>query len=91
VTARAKAGTCLKIVGFNPMRDRSLRDARQAHQPAAASAAASVAAAAAPAAPKSDLYARLGVSEALFVEEMERRQADVGDFLLVEEWAHQGS
>ena len=35
MTARAKAGTCLKIVGFNPMRDRSLRDARQAHQPAA--------------------------------------------------------
>ena len=25
---------CLKIVGFNPMRDRSLRDAREAHQPA---------------------------------------------------------
>src|SRR4029077_17193219 len=50
----------------------------------AASKAASVAATAAPAASKSDLYARLGVSETLFVEEMERRQADVGDFLLVE-------
>ena len=35
MTARAQARTCLKIVGFNPMRDRSLRDARQAHQPAA--------------------------------------------------------
>ncbi len=43
------------------------------------------AAAAAPAASPSDLYARLGVSEAILVEEMERRQADVGDFLLVEE------
>ena len=41
-------------------------------------------AAAAPAASKSDLYARLGVSEVIFVEEMERRQADVGDFLLIE-------
>src|SRR3984885_6338021 len=35
VTGRAKARTCLKIVGFNPMRDRSFRDVRQAHQPAA--------------------------------------------------------
>jgi hypothetical protein len=52
---------------------------------AATKAAASVAAAAAPAASKSELYARLGVSEALFVEEMERGQADVGDFLLIEE------
>jgi hypothetical protein len=37
------------------------------------------------AASNSDLYARLGVSEVVFVEEMERRQADVGDFLLIEE------
>ena len=50
----------------------------------AASAAMSAAAAAA-AASKSDLNARLGVSEVVFVEEMERRQADVGDFLLMEE------
>jgi Resolvase, N terminal domain len=41
--------------------------------PAASTAAASVAAAAAPAASKSELYARLGVSEVIFVEEMERR------------------
>jgi hypothetical protein len=32
---------------------------------------------------KSDLYARLGVTQVV-VEERERRQADVGDFLLVE-------
>ena len=32
----------------------------------------------------SELYARLGVSEVVFVEEMERRQADVGDFLIIE-------
>jgi hypothetical protein len=31
----------------------------------------------------SELYARLGVSE-VFVEEMERRQADVRDFLFIE-------
>jgi len=28
--------TCLKIAGFNPVRDRSFRDVQQAHQPAAA-------------------------------------------------------
>jgi hypothetical protein len=32
----------------------------------------------------SELYARLGVSEVVFVEEMERRQADVRDFLFIE-------
>jgi hypothetical protein len=32
----------------------------------------------------SELYARLGVSKVVFVEEMERREADVGDFLFVE-------
>jgi hypothetical protein len=52
---------------------------------AAMKAPASVAAAAAAAASKSELYARLGVSEVIFVEEMERCQADVGDFLLMEE------
>ena len=31
----AKVSACLKIMGFNPMRDRSFRDARQAHQPVA--------------------------------------------------------
>ena len=54
--------------------------------PAASKAAASVAAAAtAAAAAKSELYARLGVSDVVFVEETERGQADVGDFLLIEE------
>jgi hypothetical protein len=32
----------------------------------------------------SELYARLRVSEVVFVEEMERRQADVRDFLFIE-------
>jgi hypothetical protein len=50
---------------------------------AAMKAPASVAATAAAAASKSELYAR--VSEVIFVEEMERCQADVGDFLLMEE------
>ena len=31
IRTKAKAPTCLKIVGFNPMRDRSFHDARQAH------------------------------------------------------------
>jgi len=52
---------------------------------AAASARAASAAVSAAAASNSDLYARLGVSEVVFVEEMERRQADVRDFLLIEE------
>ena len=32
---QAKATACLKIVGFNPMRDRSFCHARESHQPAA--------------------------------------------------------
>ena len=51
---------------------------------AEASAAAASAAVSAAAASNSDLYARLGVSGVFFVVEIERRQADVGDFLLVE-------
>ena len=35
---RGEGWDCLKIVGFNPMRDRSLRDARQVDQPAFVSA-----------------------------------------------------
>src|SRR5580658_3563380 len=50
---------------------------------AAASARAASAAVSAAAASNSDLYAGLGVSEVVFVEEMERRQADVRDFLLI--------
>ena len=56
-----------------------------ASKAAPAASTAVSAAATAPAGSKSDLCARLGVSEVLFVEEMERRQADVGDFLLIEE------
>src|SRR6516164_9260335 len=33
---RREAEACLKIAGFNPMRDRSFRDVCQAHQPTAA-------------------------------------------------------
>jgi hypothetical protein len=56
-----------------------------ASKAAPAASTAVSAAATAPAGSKSDLYARLGVSRALFVEETERRQTDVGDFLLIEE------